>query len=147
MCYQHWLFQNEHNKTIWKVCCRAAWINDSKHKERLLYAVLVVFAEGRVTADAFAGKLVDHLCSEQLKVEGLFKLSRQISVEPDPQGDLAVGRHNPTKRSQAVWKKKTTQLKSTAKSQFTKQAACGLHPSCCLPPTSAAVSAPALLGC
>lgn len=39
-------------------------------------AVLVVFAEGGVAAGAFAGKLVDLLWSEQLKVEDLLKIAR-----------------------------------------------------------------------
>lgn len=55
----------------------------------------VVFADGGVAADPFARKLVVPLCSQQLKVEGLLKLARGISVEPNPQGDLAVGRHDP----------------------------------------------------
>lgn len=62
----------------------------------------VVRADGGVAANPFARKLVVPLSSQQLEVEGLLKLARGISVEPNPQGDLAVGRHDPAERQQAA---------------------------------------------
>lgn len=99
------------------------------HQGAFVAVVPVVFAERGVTADPFAGKLVDPLRSKQLKVKSLLKLPRQISVEPNPQGDLAIGRHDPAKRRQAAREK----IESTAKSQSTKREPCGLHPFRCLP--------------
>lgn len=81
---------------------RAAWINYSKYTRGAILTEPVVCADGGVAANPFARKLVVPLSSQQLEVEGLLKLARGISVEPNPQGDLAFGRHDPAERHQAA---------------------------------------------